>query len=429
MGTHNPFLSRVGWCKYLTTTFSLSAIAAILLLGDVVPEEPKVTIDPEKSVLEREKLFLHRLEESPDVFRGRQLEYKVSPGNRSRLQRGRRRKRARSEPTMDESTTILIYVNRYQEISSSFVKNLLSTYRQDIRGCVLPEGFTCRLSTNEGVASQADAVIHVPSARWLEDPLEYKQGQLHVLFQPVPLKTDYKDSYLITSFFDMTMTYKTTSSIPILTICRHNTIKILEELSLTTNSASQSPKGDEKREKNIASFLSGCKRSGNSHFSDDVIFLSQLMDQVKIDSYGTCFHNKDTPYPLCGKECNSLIANRYKIVLAFDSPLDGDQEFISDAIYTAYRSGAIPVYFGSDAIFELVPGAHTFIHADQYHTSKELGIFLEQILQSEELLAGYKDNWNVERLRVINKAYCFNGTSPICRLCHKVYETRQQQLL
>ena len=369
------------------------------------------TPDPEKAILEREKIFLHRLEESPNVFENVQTE---ETGNGKRRRMSKVRKKRSKE--LDAPKTIQLFVNRYQDITSKFTKDLLTTYKKDTQQCRLPGGFACRLSTSESTASQADAVVHVPSPRWLDDPLEYRRGQLHVLFQPIPMRKDYKDSYLVASFFDITMTHKTTSTIPILSVCRHNTIKILEEIS--RNRTARFPN----KKRKIASFLSGCRQNGNSHFSDDIIYLSQLMDHIRVDSYGTCFHNTDTPYPLCSRDCNQLIADRYKIVLAFDGQVEED--FVSDAIYMAYRGGAIPVYFGSDSIFELVPGAHTFIHAQQYRSGRELASFLDQILHDDELLDGYLENWNMEKMRKIHQSHCFNGSSPICRLCQNVYDLK-----
>lgn len=326
----------------------------------------------------------------------------------------------------DHSPSVQLYINRFHDITARSMRDRLVAYRKEAQKCKLPKGFSCRLTTAEEAAQNADAVIHVPSpaATWLDDPLEYKKGQLHVHFQPYPVKRlDSRISHLSRTFFDLQMTYEPSSAIPLFSICNHNTLRILYERAHNRSVDQDLVTREVQGKKNgIAAFLNGCKLGGNNHFTAAMIYLSQLMEHVKIDSYGTCAHNADTPFPVCGPECFEKIAKQYKVVLAFGDP--SSPEYISEDIYTAYRSGAVPVYYGGEEVFEFVPGAHTFIHTEQFHSAQELASFLQQVVESDELLVGYLENWNMKRIQTFKQHFCYNGTSPICQLCRTVYDMK-----
>lgn len=396
-------------------TLLLTAVGALLLLGEAEQRHSLPTGD--NSVQRPFQL----LTPTPEI--GAQHEREL----RLRAARKTAKRVKRDSVVKDEQApSVVLYINRFNNITSRTMLDLLATYRKEAQRCSLPKGFVCRLSGAEEAAQNADAVIHVPSpvSTWLDDPLEYKKGQLHIHFQPYPVrKLDTRISHLSRTFFDLHMTYESSSQTPLFSICNHNTLDILYKHAQNRSAAKDAATHEvQAKRKGIAAFLNGCKLSGNSHFTDSMVYLSQLMEHVKVDSYGTCAHNTDTPFPACGPACFQQIAKQYKVVLAFDDL--SYPQYIGESLYMAYRSGAVPVYYGGEEVFEFVPGAHTFIHTEQFHSAQELAAFLLQVVESDELLVGYLENWNAKRIQKFKQHYCYNGTSPICQLCQTVYAMR-----
>ena len=394
-------------------TLLLTAVGAFLLLGEADQQQLVPTSD--NSVQHP----LGLLKPAPEVG----AEHERGPRAARRV--GKRVKRDAAVKD-EQSPSVLLYINRFHNITSKAILDLLISYRKEAQRCNLPKGLSCRLTGADEAAPNADAVIHVPSpvSTWLDDPLEYKKGQLHVHFQPYPVrKLDKGISHLSRTFFDLHMTYEPSAQIPLFSICNHDTLDVLhkhaQNRSVDRDRATHEVQA---KKKDIAAFLNGCKLSGNSHFTDSMVYLSQLMEHVKVDSYGTCAHNTDTPFPTCGPACFQQIAKQYKVVLTFDDLLN--PLYIGEDLYMAYRSSAVPVYYGGEEVFEFVPGAHTFIHTEQFHSAQELAAFLLQVVESDELLVGYLENWNVQRIQKFKQHYCYNGTSPICQLCRTVYDMR-----
>ena len=397
----------------LLVTILLTGVGALLLLGEA---EQKQTV----SVSDVD------LQHTPDLLPPKSKDGELHGREPRSTRRPAKRQKRDLGTNGEHSPSVQLYVNRFQDITVKGIQDLLVTYRREAQKCELPKGYTCRLTTAEEAAKNADAVIHVPSpiATWLDDPLEYKEGQIHVQFQPYPVKRpETRTSHLSRTFFDLQMTYEPSSQTPLFSICKHNTLRILYEHAHNRSADHDLISREvQKKKKGIATFLNGCKASGNNHFTDAMVYLSQLMEHVKIDSYGTCAHNTDTPFPACGRECFEQIAKQYKVVLAFGDL--SSPEYISEDIYMAYRSGAVPVYYGGEEVFEFVPGAHTFIHTEQFHSAQELASFLLQVVESDDLVAGYLENWNMKRIQTFKQHYCYNGTSPICHLCQTVYDMK-----
>ena len=408
---HNPFSSPAVF--RLLVTVLLTGVAALLLLGEAEQQQALFVSDA-------------NLQRPPNLLPPRSESGGQHDREHRAARRGAKRHKGDSGTNGDHSPSVQLYINRFRNITAKSMQDLLVTYRKEAQKCKLPKGFSCRLTTAEESAHNADAVIHVPSpvATWLDDPLEYKKGQLHVRFQPHPVKKlDSRTSHLSRTFFDLQMTYEPSSQTPLFSICNHHTLEVMYERArnrsldkdLVTREVQEKKKG-------IAAFLNGCKLGGNSHFTDAMVYLSQLMEHVKIDSYGTCAHNTDMPFPVCGPACFQEIAKQYKVVLAFGDL--SSPEYISEDIYIAYRSGAVPVYYGGEEVFEFVPGAHTFIHTEQFHSAQELASFLLQVVESDELLVSYLENWNMRRIQTFKQQHCYNGTSPICQLCRTVYDMK-----
>ena len=171
--------------------------------------------------------------------------------------------------------------------------------------------------------------------------------------------------------------------------------------------------------KGIALFLSNC---GVRWRSD---YVRELMTHVKIDSHGTCFHNvpgASTRRQYMGTY--NQIASKYRMVVTFENRIL--QDYISEKVVLAYRSGAIPVYWGPSNIYMWVPGNHTFIDASKY-SPRELAAYLKRIDEDDELYRYHTTNFDVKKAKEVWGKHC-NIEGYMCQVCETAYAKKIEML-
>ena len=171
--------------------------------------------------------------------------------------------------------------------------------------------------------------------------------------------------------------------------------------------------------KGVALFLSNC---GVKWRSD---YVRELMSHIPIDSHGTCFHN--VPGPSTRQQYMGTyneIAGKYRMVVTFENRIL--QDYISEKIVLAYRSGAIPVYWGPTNIYMWVPGNHTFIDASKY-SPRDLAAYLKRIDEDDDLFRYHTTNFDVKKAKEVWAKHCdFEGY--ICQVCKTGYAKKMEML-
>lgn len=84
-------------------------------------------------------------------------------------------------------------------------------------------------------------------------------------------------------------------------------------------------------------------------------YIAQLMQHVKVDSYGKCLHNIDLPKSLTDDYLETLGSSRlyrfiakYKFIIAYENAACDD--YITEKLWRALKVGTIPIYFGASNI-------------------------------------------------------------------------------
>ena len=168
----------------------------------------------------------------------------------------------------------------------------------------------------------------------------------------------------------------------------------------------------------IALFMSNCGATWRSDY------IQELMKLVKIDSYGSCFHNVPQSASRFAQGWESSLiktASKYRMLLTFENKIQED--YISEKISNAYLSGAIPVYWGPPDIYSWVPGDHTFIDPTKFNGAKDLADYLNRVLTDDSLYEYHTSNYEWKKSDDYQKTRCANYVegAPFCDLCRKGY--------
>ena len=114
-------------------------------------------------------------------------------------------------------------------------------------------------------------------------------------------------------------------------------------------------------------------------------YVRELSKHVKIDSYGRCqtnqkeiVENSNEHYEIMGK---------YKFVLVLEDSMC--QEYIGKRLWQALHVGAVPVYFGADAVDIWMPNQPSLVHIKEFKNPKLLGDHLTMLHISKDRYATY----------------------------------------
>jgi len=146
-----------------------------------------------------------------------------------------------------------------------------------------------------------------------------------------------------------------------------------------------------------------------------------VQEKVTVDSYGNCGHNIDVPQgaTISTQEGRTDLSKKYRIVLAFDETLTKDH--ISEVVWEAFLSGAVPVVLGADNLRDRLP-PNSFINVHDFGKFGELGEKVKQVLSDKELWLSYH-KWRDDETAIaaFESQYEFTRTDPTCRLCRWAY--------
>lgn len=116
--------------------------------------------------------------------------------------------------------------------------------------------------------------------------------------------------------------------------------------------------------KDVCMFISS--PVNNSHRLE---YLSELMDYLPIDSYGSwrrnCMLDEDKGYVT-----KLDIIKRYKFTIAFENAIS--QDYVTEKFFEPLIVGSVPVYLGAPNIDRFSPGEHAFIDVRDYDSPKSL---------------------------------------------------------
>eukprot|EP00802_Teleaulax_amphioxeia_P009592 Tamp_09612.p1 GENE.Tamp_09612~~Tamp_09612.p1 ORF type:complete len:367 (+),score=16.50 Tamp_09612:560-1660(+) len=153
-------------------------------------------------------------------------------------------------------------------------------------------------------------------------------------------------------------------------------------------------------------------------------YIPNLMKQIHVDQFGKCFRNKNqtlnSPRTRAGKI--SLIQT-YRFCLSFEN-FEAD-EYITEKIWDCYLAGAVPIYYGSRAIYKYAP-RNSFIDVNNFGSEFELVKYLKELGQNESLYKSFY-GWGIADLNAtISKYAC--DLHPACQFCDSVRRAEENTL-
>ena len=122
--------------------------------------------------------------------------------------------------------------------------------------------------------------------------------------------------------------------------------------------------------------------------SDRDSYTKELMNYVKIDSYGKCLNNKDLPEnlrdPVTGMDADDLydIIAQYKFTMAFENAICED--YITEKVWRPLEVGSVPIVKSSPSVSDWAPNEHSIILVDDFSSPKELAEYLLYLDQHDE---------------------------------------------
>jgi len=150
-------------------------------------------------------------------------------------------------------------------------------------------------------------------------------------------------------------------------------------------------------------FASNCNTSSRREE-----YFKELRKYIPIDSYGFCGENKCEPWN--GEECFKIKLSKYKFHLASENSLCPD--YIAERFWRSLKWGAVPVVYGAADYAAYAP-PHSYIHAAEFKTPKDLADYLFLLDRNDALYSKYlewRNHWKVIR----------NPKIGWCELCEKL---------
>nr|CAB3247583.1 alpha-(1,3)-fucosyltransferase 7-like [Phallusia mammillata] len=213
----------------------------------------------------------------------------------------------------------------------------------------------------------------------------------------------------VTSLFNWTMTYRSDSDIlssyavNISTLSRKEVTKLIEE---------------KKASSLVAWVVSNCGVTERREIANE------LHQFIPIDEYGKCAKRRIASV--------TDVVSRYKFYLSFEN--SACKDYISEKFWiNALASGTVPVVMGlSRSDYEQVAPPHSFIHVDDFKSTKELAEYLVELDKNDEMYSKYFD-WRLNNNKTGKTLLPSNLIASkkyvgMCGLCKKLLETPDDEV-
>ncbi|GAM24306.1 hypothetical protein SAMD00019534_074810 [Acytostelium subglobosum LB1] len=193
------------------------------------------------------------------------------------------------------------------------------------------------------------------------------------------------------------------------------TQQLLMDKSLTATAATKT--------KNIIFLSSNCKAGFAKARTN---YVAEMMKYIPIDAKGSCLLNTTDPIELKELDTNGRVAANielfkpYKFVLAFEN--ENSTDYITEKVYSALFSGAIPVYMGASNIDDWVPTG-SIIKTSLFASARGLADHLKTLLEDKAQMESYFA-WKKKPLeaKVVEKlSMCISGFKSKCEMCKLAY--------
>lgn len=144
-------------------------------------------------------------------------------------------------------------------------------------------------------------------------------------------------------------------------------------------------------------------------------YLKELMQEIPIDSYGRLYNNKKLEHDN-GKEAKINLYKQYKFIIAFENACATD--YVTEKFFDPLIAGTVPIYLGAPNIGEFSPGAHCFIHVNDFKSPKELADYLKFCCNNSAEYQSFFE-WKKKDLQPsFTQKIQLQDIPPFIRICH-----------
>ena len=145
----------------------------------------------------------------------------------------------------------------------------------------------------------------------------------------------------------------------------------------------------------------------------------EMSEIVPIDSIGNCIRN--APWPVCaGQPCEKEeVLMRYMFCLVFENGVSPG--FVSEKIHQCFRAGSLPIWYGTEDIWKLVPKG-SYIDMRDFESHKALAEYMVRLINNETLYNSYFE-WKNHPLdpEYVSRNKPFWDHKIQCRVCRYVW--------
>jgi hypothetical protein len=170
------------------------------------------------------------------------------------------------------------------------------------------------------------------------------------------------------SAFDLTMTYRLDSDVPVPYFEPGLLAALVEPPAAKTAAAP------------AVLFLSNPgERSGRTEYA------RELMRHLAVDSYGHCLRNRMLPEDR-GRITKREVIRRYRFTLAFENSIAED--YVTEKFFAPLAAGSVPVYLGAPNVARFAPGERSYLDVRDFAGPRALASHLTALAADEEAYAG-----------------------------------------
>lgn len=268
----------------------------------------------------------------------------------------------------------------------------------------LPADFEITTDRTRYAAAQV-VVFHIPQWKWQPLFLFPKKllGQLWVAWSMeceanYPRLTD--PSFI--SAFDLTMTYRLDSGVPVPYIPYYDTADNLRR------SMRNMPQPKTAKAPAVSFISSRINRSGRREY------VESLMEHLHVDSYGK-FRRNATLVPDHGRPSKLETIARYRFTLGFENACAPD--YVTEKFYDPLVVGSVPVYLGAPNVEQFAPGDHCYINVADFPKPQDLAAYLIALTQDEAAYNAYLE-WRTKPFNPAFEEFLERfGQDSVQRLC------------
>ncbi|KAF8817913.1 putative Alpha-(1,3)-fucosyltransferase 11 [Cardiosporidium cionae] len=150
--------------------------------------------------------------------------------------------------------------------------------------------------------------------------------------------------------------------------------------------------------------------------------LAQLLaKQIPVYFYGKCLNNKEWPSDV-GKNDLQGLMGRHILNFAFENT--NSEDYVTEKLFNALASGAIPVYHGTNTVDKFLPSPDSIIRVSDFKSVEALGNYLKRVI-SDEALFNFHHSWRYKELpNTLLDRFEFIKERWECRVCKYVYSRK-----